>query len=542
MRSIHRDTTKRLAIVVPASNEADTIRPVLTELLKLQPDELIVVENGSTDGTGQIAKSMGAKVLSYDMPLGNDVPRALGALAADADIYLFTDSDIVIPAEELMPLIEDIESGSDMAINAIDWCARHPKPDAPSIARYYLNLCLGRRDLGLENVLTVPHAFSRKALDHIGKEVLANPLLATALVIDEGLTVTVPTQFNVLDKNRARKAHQTRPGDKLPYAYLRMHGDTTEAFAYLLNKKGPRFGFGPGLQDRSAYYARLAYTQTWKPSAQPVKEPDVTLVLSISHDTVPLRRFLEQMKDRYRLIPVVHGAEAKVTRLLERLNIPYIHIPRFVGHNVAFAIGAELAETPIAVFHDTLQPLDNYEIHPFVAPIRAGKAHVVVNDQSMYVGRLEGMYSVHIGNYYMNIVGNEPELTTSGMNLPPYGVHVPSFRPIGWHALMNPSLAQLVALERGLKVVPGLHLDITHRTNVRWRPVLLDRNTLLGDQMESLYYWVTKYGYRGGFHDGNRQRQVLPPGRPTYPVTPPVGQPHVDLHTILWNDGSPSQV
>lgn len=58
-----------------------------------------------------------------------------------------------------------------------------------------------------------------------------------------------------------------------------------------------------------------------------------------------------------------------------------------------------------------------------------------------------------------------------------------------------------------------------------WKPVLLDRNTLLGDQMESLYYWVTKYGYRGGFHDGNRQRQVLPPGRPTYPVTPPVGMP-----------------
>ncbi|SFU93318.1 glycosyltransferase [Alicyclobacillus macrosporangiidus] len=533
MESIHRDTSKRLAIVVPVSNEARTIRSVLAELLKLQPDDLIVVENGSTDGSGQIAKSMGARVLSYETPLGNDVPRAVGALATDADIYLFTDSDLVIPAEQLLPLIEDIESGADMAMNAIDWCARYPKPDAPSIARYYLNLCLGRRDLGLENVLTIPHAFSRKALDRIGKEVLANPLLATALVIYEGLAVTVPTQYNVLDKNRARKAHMTLPGDKLPYAYQRMHGDATEAFAHLFTRKGPRFGFGPGLQDRSAYDNRHLYTASWVPSAKPVTEPDVTLVLSISHGTVPLRRFLEQMKDRYRLIPVVHSAEAKVTQLLERLDIPYIHIPHFVGHNVAFAIGAEQVQTPIAVFHDTLQPLDHYEIHPFAAPIRAGKAHVVVNDQSMYVGRLEGMSPVLIGNYYLNIVANEPELTTSAINLPPYGIHVPSFRDIGWAALMNPSLAQIVALERGLTVIPGLHLDIAHRTNVHWRPVLMDENTLIGDQLESLYYWVTKYGYRGGFNDGNRQRHVIPAGHPAYLVTPPVGQPHVDLHEVL---------
>lgn len=528
---VERDLSKKLSIIVPAWNEEETIGEVLKELLRLQPDELIVVDNGSEDQTGNIAGEAGARVITYDVPLGNDIPRAIGALATEADIYLFTDSDIIIPAEELITLIEDIEEGVDMAINAVDWCARFPNPDAPSIARYYLNVCLGRRDLGLENVLTIPHAFSKKALDLIGREVLANPLLATAMVIDQGLNVSVPTQFNVLGKNRPRKAHQIRPGDKLPYSYLRIHGDTNEAFRYLLEQKGPRFGLGSGLRDRKAYRKISKYKRHWQVNPSPGFNDDTTLVLSISQNSITLRRFLESVKDQFRLIPIVHGADERVRKLLTQMGIHYVDIHHFVGHDVAFAIGAELVETPICVFHDTMLPLDNYELFGFIMPIRTNQADITINNQSSRVGRLEGMSPVHIGNYYMNVVGNQPELTASAMNLPPYAMNQTALEKLGTRILMNPWVAQLKALDQNLRMVEGIFIDSPERLNAKFKRVLMDENTLLGDQMEALYYWIQKYGYRGNFHDGNRQRQVLPDSA-MFPILPPITS-DVDETTLL---------
>ena len=74
-----RGTSMRVSVIIPAHNEASTLSQVLVEVEKLKPYEIIVVDNGSTDGTKEIALQHHCHVIYYKYSLGNDVGRAIGA-------------------------------------------------------------------------------------------------------------------------------------------------------------------------------------------------------------------------------------------------------------------------------------------------------------------------------------------------------------------------------------------------------------------------------------------------------------------------------
>lgn len=91
-----------LSIVIPARNEVHNLARLLPSLQRLRYPgrlELIVVDDGSTDGTGKIAAAHGARVLRIDhLPAGwKGKPHAChqGAQAATGDWLLFTDADTV---------------------------------------------------------------------------------------------------------------------------------------------------------------------------------------------------------------------------------------------------------------------------------------------------------------------------------------------------------------------------------------------------------------------------------------------------------------
>ena len=90
----------RVSVCIPARNEAATLAgvvgPVAAALDGPDPlvDEVIVVDDCSTDATGAIAEAFGARVLRRDIRPGKGAAMAVGAAAATGDIVVFVDADV----------------------------------------------------------------------------------------------------------------------------------------------------------------------------------------------------------------------------------------------------------------------------------------------------------------------------------------------------------------------------------------------------------------------------------------------------------------
>ena len=83
-----------VSVVIPCLNEEEPIGDVVREVLAQQVDEVIVVDNGSTDRTAELAAKAGARVVRVPQP-GYGRACAAGAKAADdrCDIICFLDGD-----------------------------------------------------------------------------------------------------------------------------------------------------------------------------------------------------------------------------------------------------------------------------------------------------------------------------------------------------------------------------------------------------------------------------------------------------------------
>ena len=110
-----------LSIVIPAKNESAVIGDVVQGARAKYPEaEIIVVDDGSDDNTGEIAASAGARVLRHPESLGNGAAVKAGARAATGEIIAFMDGDGQHDAAEFDGLLARLDEGFDMVIGARD--------------------------------------------------------------------------------------------------------------------------------------------------------------------------------------------------------------------------------------------------------------------------------------------------------------------------------------------------------------------------------------------------------------------------------------
>jgi rSAM/selenodomain-associated transferase 2 len=85
----------RISIVIPVLNEEKDIAATLVALQRLGPHELIIVDGGSSDQTGEVCKRLGAEV--HSSPRGRGTQMNHGARRATGDVLLFLHADTRLP-------------------------------------------------------------------------------------------------------------------------------------------------------------------------------------------------------------------------------------------------------------------------------------------------------------------------------------------------------------------------------------------------------------------------------------------------------------
>lgn len=114
-----------ISLIIPAYNEAERIGKSLLSAQNYLKDnfetyEIVVVDDGSTDGTANLARNYGdsVKVFQLERNSGKGAAVRKGMLESCGRIRVFSDADFSTPIYELKKIISELESGADICIGS----------------------------------------------------------------------------------------------------------------------------------------------------------------------------------------------------------------------------------------------------------------------------------------------------------------------------------------------------------------------------------------------------------------------------------------
>ena len=165
----------RVTVVVPTRGRAAYLAVTLDSLRRQRtaaPHELLVVDDGATDATPEVAERFGARLIRHGERRSLNAARNTGLREAGADLIAFVDDDVLVPPRWLDALVEG--------------AARHPDAEAfggPIFARFeghtpracgredppITTLDLGGEDVEAEMVWGANFAVRRSAIERIGE-------------------------------------------------------------------------------------------------------------------------------------------------------------------------------------------------------------------------------------------------------------------------------------------------------------------------------------------------------------------------------------
>lgn len=171
-------TTPPVTVIVPAYNEAPNIVQTVRSLLALNyaSHEVLVVDDGSTDGSGAILRDTdGIRLLRFASNRGSGSCRKYGTLAARGRVVVWTDVDMTYPNDEIPALVAELD-GYDQVVGArrseegtVKLLRRPAKWFIRKLASYLTGVAIPdlnsgfrafRRDVGRQFVYLLPRGFS----------------------------------------------------------------------------------------------------------------------------------------------------------------------------------------------------------------------------------------------------------------------------------------------------------------------------------------------------------------------------------------------
>lgn len=121
-----------VAVIIPVYNSSKLLGDTLLALSlgTRLPDELIVVDDGSTDDSASIAESYGAHVVVMPRNVGPAACRNQGVLLSNSEILIFLDADTCVHPKTIEQITERLVLGTDLTgvFGSYDDTPRDPRP------------------------------------------------------------------------------------------------------------------------------------------------------------------------------------------------------------------------------------------------------------------------------------------------------------------------------------------------------------------------------------------------------------------------------
>jgi len=217
------EQTLELTVVMPCLNEAETLEACITKALKCLSEhqiagEVLIADNGSTDGSQDIARRLGARVV--DVPAKGYGSALRGGIAAARGRYvIMADADDSYDFSALMPFVEKLREGFELVmgnrfLGGIAPGAMPPlhrylgNPVLTAIGRLFFRSPCGDFHCGLRG-------FNKEAIDRLrlqttGMEFASEMVVKSTLL---GLRMTeVPTTLSPDGRSRAPHLRSWRDG------------------------------------------------------------------------------------------------------------------------------------------------------------------------------------------------------------------------------------------------------------------------------------------------------------------------------------------
>src|SRR5262245_40697044 len=114
------DAAARISIILPAYNEERTIAAVVAGCRAAVPgaDEILVIDDGSTDATAPCAEAAGARVIRVAPNRGKGEALRLGIERSTGDVLVFLDADGQDDPHEIPLLLDALAAGADLVIGS----------------------------------------------------------------------------------------------------------------------------------------------------------------------------------------------------------------------------------------------------------------------------------------------------------------------------------------------------------------------------------------------------------------------------------------
>jgi glycosyltransferase involved in cell wall biosynthesis len=126
---------KKVSVIIPARNEAESLKVILPEIARINNIfEIIVVNDASEDGTEAVCEDNKVKLVNHLYQKGNGASIKSGTREATGEYLVFMDGDGQHNPKDIPDLLNELENGYDMVIGARE------KDSHASLPKYIANM------------------------------------------------------------------------------------------------------------------------------------------------------------------------------------------------------------------------------------------------------------------------------------------------------------------------------------------------------------------------------------------------------------------